>query len=531
MPPREATPRLGLPDDPATALRLRERYDAAEPALRAAASTAANPLALLESALDILGRTAGAREALALLSDDDAAPLVTVAVWTPDGGGPPASRELPQEGAHSTHALPDGAVLIPFHDDGRTGAFVAAAAEAWDETEIEALDRYGRLFESLWARAGAEERLRQTLADLDDGLFSFSHGSDGLRRYALVTPQLERIVGCAADDLLGRPEGPAPALDWASLVHPEDAGSFIAHEAALRAGEASRLTYRVRRPADDEVRWIRESATPGSSPSGRAIVGGLLSDVTEARRAEASLLQAKQAAERSSHARTAFLAVMSHEIRSPLGAIRGFAELLEEELRELDAAGTPMPPQIAEFAGVIGENTRRALHLVHRLFDLSRLETGSLALRSVPVDLHPAVERVLERHAEAAAARGLAMRFVPAEAEPVLLADPERVEEVVDHLVSNAVKFTEEGSVVVTTHVEPDRVRLVVEDTGVGIEPEFLAGHFEPFGQEDYRLSRTHGGAGLGLAVARRLLEGMGGTMTVESEKGGGSRFEGVFGK
>jgi signal transduction histidine kinase len=260
-------------------------------------------------------------------------------------------------------------------------------------------------------------------------------------------------------------------------------------------------------------------------------VGGLLSDVTEARRAEASLLQAKHAAERSSHARTAFLAVISHEIRSPLGAVRGFAELLEEEVQELERAGTPLPPQVAEFAGVIGENTRRALHLVHRLFDLSRLETGALALRSVPVELHPAVERVLQRHAEAAQARGLVVRFHAAEAEPVLVADPERVEEVVDHLVSNAVKFTEEGSVTVTTRVEGDVVRLTVEDTGVGIDPELVPGLFEPFVQEDYRLNRTHGGVGLGLAVARRLLDGMGGTLQVESEKGVGSRFEVVFGK
>jgi signal transduction histidine kinase len=259
------------------------------------------------------------------------------------------------------------------------------------------------------------------------------------------------------------------------------------------------------------------------------VVGGLLSDVTDARRAEASLLQAKHAAERSSHARTSFLATVSHEIRSPLGAVRGFAELLAEEVRELEAAGAPFPPQIAEFADVIGENTRRALHLVHRLFDLSRLETGSLALRSVPVELHPAVRRVLERHGDQAAAKGLYVHFQAAEAEPVLVADPERVEEVVDHLVSNAVKFTEEGGVTVTTLVERETVRLIVQDTGVGIDAAFLPGLFEPFSQEDYRLSRAHGGAGLGLAVARRLLDGMGGSLTVESEKGVGSRFEVVF--
>jgi PAS domain S-box-containing protein len=510
---------------------VRARYDAAEPALQAAALTAENPLALLEAGLALVGSTSGALAARALLSDDDEAPLVTVAVWCAEGAASPDHSDLePSEIGPETSIMADGAALIPFHDDGRTGAFVVnMGAESWTTPEVEALNRFGRLFESLWARAGSEERLRQTLADLDDGLFSYHLGPDGVRRFALVTPQIEHIAGCATDDLLARPDGPAPALDWASLVHPDDRGRFDDHENTLRRGEVSRLTYRVRRPADGETRWVRESATPSRSPSGRHTVGGLLSDVTEARRAEASLLQAKNAAERASHARTSFLAVMSHEIRSPLGAIRGFAELLAEEIRELEAAGTPPPPQISEFAGVIGENSHRALHLVQRLFDLSRLETGSLALRSVPVDLHPAVERVLDRHGESAAERGLTLRFIPAEAEPVLLADPERVEEVVDHLVSNAVKFTEEGGVTVTTQVEGTAVRLVVEDTGVGIDEAFLAGLFEPFSQEDYRLSRSHGGAGLGLAVARRLVDGMGGTISVESEKGVGSRFEVVF--
>jgi len=531
MPSHEPTARLAAHDDPAAALRLRARYDAAEPALRAAALTASDPLAFLEAALELLGSTAGAPQARALLSDDDTAPLVTVAVWAKRGCEPPTPIEIAAEALQpATSRMADGAVLVPFRDDGRMGAFVVAPGSPWGDVEIEALGHFGRLFESLWARAGAEERLRRTLADLDDGLFSYSYGADGLRRYALATPQLERIVGCAADDLLARPEGPAPALDWATLLHADDADAFRAHEAILQAGEASRLTYRVHRPVDGETRWVRESATPGRSPGGRETISGLLSDVTEARRAEASLLQAKQAAERSSHARTAFLAIISHEIRSPLGAIRGFAELLEQEVSELEAAGVPLPPQISEFAGVIGENTRRALHLVHRLFDLSRLETGALSLRSVPVELHPAVERVMDRYREDAESRGLSLRFVAADAEPVLVADPERVEEVVDHLVSNAVKFTDEGGVVVTTHVEPDCVRMVVEDTGVGIEAEHLAGLFEPFSLEDHRLSRAHGGAGLGLAVAYRLLDGMGGTLRVESEKGVGSRFEVVFG-
>jgi signal transduction histidine kinase len=224
------------------------------------------------------------------------------------------------------------------------------------------------------------------------------------------------------------------------------------------------------------------------------------------------------------------MAMMSHEIRSPLGAIRGFAEMLAEEVREAVASGAHLPPTIEEFAGIIAENTARALRLVHNLFDLSRLETGPLDLRRVPVALHPAIERVLLRYRAEAEAKGLALRFEPADGDPVVLGDPERVGEVVGHLVSNAVKFTEAGGVTISTATEGGLVRLLVEDTGIGIAEAYLDHLFEPFSQEDYRLNRAYGGSGLDLAITRRLLDAMGGTIRVESEKGRGSRFVVAFG-
>ena len=535
----------------AEALRLRARYDDAEPALRNAALTSPDGLAFLERSVALLGRTAGADRARALLGVDGG-PLVSITLWTGRTADLPEPIELdpaawpalaagrpvvvgPEGGAEACALLRaaacSGAVLVPFRDDAeRVGAFLLErldADRAWSRAEARALGRLASLFETLWAWTGAEARFRQTVADLEDGLFSFAYDLDGRRRYAFVTPQFEALTGCAADALIG---ADAPAVEWPDLVHEEDRAAFEAHEAALRAGDPSRLVYRLRRPSDGVVRWLRESATPGRSPSGRPVVGGLVSDVTEQQRAEAALVAAKQAAERASEAKTAFMAMMSHEIRSPLGAVRGFAEMLEEEVREAAASGTDLPPTIGEFAGIIAENTRRALHLVHHLFDLSRLETGTLDLRRVPVALHPAVERVLLRYRSEAEAKALDLRFVPADGDPVVLGDPDRVEEVVAHLVSNAVKFTEAGGVTVTTAVEGDAVRLVVEDTGIGIAEAYLGRLFEPFTQEDFRLNRAYGGSGLGLAITKRLLDGMGGAIRAESEKGRGSRFEVTFG-
>ena len=540
----------------AEAQRLRARYDEAEQALRHAALTCADGLAFLERAVALFGQTARADRARALLSGDGQT-LVPVALWTDHLLGLPDPVEIdpaawpalqpgrpfrvrPSDGTAARALLSAcscaAAILVPFRDNPETkrgdeavpsGAFLLERLDgdgAWGQAEAQALGRLSSLFETLWAWTTAEARYRQTVADLEDGLFSFAYDLDGRRRYAFVTPQFEALTGCTASAFLA-PDAP----DWTALVHDDDREAFEAYEAALRAGDPGRLVFRLRRPDDGAVRWLHESATPSRSPSGRPVVGGLISDVTEQKRTESALVQAKQAAERTSRAKTAFMATMSHEIRSPLGAIRGFAELLAEEVREAATRGTEVPPAVEEFAGIIGENTGRALHLVHSLFDLARLETGGLDLRREPVPLHPAIERVLRRHRGAAEAKGLSLRFEPASCGPVVLGDPDRVEEVVAHLVSNAVKFTEAGGVTLTTSLEEATVRLVVEDTGIGIAEAYLLHLFEPFSQEDYRLNRSYGGSGLGLAITRRLLGGMGGLIRVESEKGRGSRFEVTF--
>ena len=110
-----------------------------------------------------------------------------------------------------------------------------------------------------------------------------------------------------------------------------------------------------------------------------------------------------------------------------------------------------------------------------------------------------------------------------------MLGDPERLEQIVEHLISNAIKFTDEGSITIRTNIDGPKVILQVEDTGIGIAPEYLSELFEPFSQEDYRLNKAYEGSGLGLAITRRLLEGMDAIIRVDSEKGRGSCFEVTF--
>jgi len=499
--------------------------DAAESALRNVALSRPNALALLEAGVARIGEALGAEIAAALVGDGPTGAFVRCASWPL--GVPLAlievdARDEPvllcarpvvvdegplAEGLGYSHAL-----VVPV-EGSVPGAFVLGRAAAWTTEDEAAAGRLAALFGTLWAWAEAEARFQRTVADLDDALFTFGHDGAGRRVYAFVTPQVEALTGLDPDALL------AGDADWADLVVEEDRGRFAEHEARLRAGEPSRVEVRLRLDGDDVV-WISERATPSVDAVGRPIAGGLLADVTAQKEAEAQLDRARRLAERAAQTRMAFLRMMSHELRTPLGAIRGFADLLVEETHDLDA-----PPQIEEFVLTIRDAAGRALRLVTDLLDLSRLETGALDLARQPVDLGHLARSVAACYAGDLRQRGVALAVeTPADAS-VVQADPARLEQVVDQLLSNAARFTHAGRVDVRVESCDGRTRLTVADTGVGIADDVLEAVFEPFVQEDARVNRDYGGTGLGLAIASRLAAQMGGTLSARSVKGEGSTF------
>ena len=504
------------------ALDLQLRVEQAEVALRDVALGRPDPLVLLETGVRHIGEALGGRAVAAYVAGDGA--LVRCAMWPVDAAAP---LEITHAGAlalaHPAPLAPEahgevlgalgvgGALSVPF-EGAAEGVFVVAGET--DGVERAAAARLAALFSTLWAWTEAEARFQRTVADLDDALFTFAYDEDGERRYAFATPQVEAMAGVSARLLA------EDGVAWDALVHDADAEAFAEHDARLRAGEPSRLDYRLRH-ASGEVRWVSERATPNLDAAGRFAVGGILSDVTERKDAEATLVRARRVAERAAQTRMAFLRTMSHELRTPLGAIRGFAEILAEEVEALDGA----PPEVPEFARTIAEATDRALRLVSSLLDLSRLETGGLELSRQPVDLDAVASGVAARHASQAAAKGLALHAERATCECVVMGDPSRLEQVVDGLLSNAVKFTERGEVRVSVAASGGEARLTVADTGVGIGEAFVDGLFEPFAQEDHRVNRKFEGSGLGLAIASGLVRAMGGRIEVETAQGAGSTF------
>ena len=505
---------------------LAHRTDAAEAALRNVALSRPNALALLEAGVARLGEALGAQVAAALVGEGLSDAFVRCAVWPPsasvdlleaDAVAVPAltaSRPTACTGGPLSVELGAPSVVVVPVEGSVPGAFVLARAEPWTDDELGAALRLSALFSTLWAWLESEARFQRTVADLDDALFTFGHDDAGRRTYAFVTPQAEALTGLDPDAVL------AGDADWADLVVAEDRAAFQAHDDQLRAGEPSRVDVRLRLDGGDLV-WISERATPSVDAAGRPIAGGLLTDVTAQKEAEAKLDRARRIAERAAQTRMSFLRMMSHELRTPLGAIRGFADLLVEETADL----ADVPPEVGEFSATIRDASERALRLVTDLLDLSRLETGALDLSQTTVDLGACAHAVASRYTEGLGQRGIACSVL-APADPILvLGDPARVEQIVDQLISNASRFTPAGAVTVRLDDAHGRARLTVEDTGVGIADDVLDAVFEPFVQEDARVNRDYGGTGLGLAIASRLAAEMGGTLEAASVKGEGSTF------
>jgi len=234
----------------------------------------------------------------------------------------------------------------------------------------------------------------------------------------------------------------------------------------------------------------------------------------------AELAAARDVAEAASRAKSAFLANMSHEIRTPLNAIIGLTQLLQAE--------DPRPAQLDRLRKV-GHAADHLLGLLNDVLDISKIEADKLTLESESVALEPLFERCCAMVREAADAKGLGLRAQFHGLPPAVLGDSARISQVVLNLLSNAIKFTAQGGVVLRAHpvgVAPEsRLRIEVQDTGIGLDDDEQRRIFHPFEQADSSTTRRFGGTGLGLAISRRLVAMMGGSIGVHSAAGQGATF------
>ena len=339
------------------------------------------------------------------------------------------------------------------------------------------------------------------------------HHPDGLivcvdAAIRFANPAAARLLGDAhPDDLIGQ-----------SLFHfaPQHTHQVLQqHRFLAECGEVPPpLDIALPRP-DGLDRTVLLRSTP-TRFDGCYAVETVLRDVTADRRREQSLRDAQQKAEKMNRLKSRFLAQMSHEIRTPLTSIIGFAEILSEnDLGEWN-----------EFTAYLERSSRRLLHTINSVLDLSRLEAGSLTLAPKPVDVTRVIRDTADLFTHRAAQNGVRLQVEVPRTPIRATVDPQALDRILDNLISNALKFTDEGGrVVVRAKGDGDALTLEVEDTGVGIAPQFLPHLFEAFKQGEAEARDAQPGSGLGLAITQQLVDLMGGRIDVESEEDVGTRF------
>ena len=242
-------------------------------------------------------------------------------------------------------------------------------------------------------------------------------------------------------------------------------------------------------------------------------------DITERKKVEEQLHQAKEAAEAADQAKSEMLALMNHEMRTPLGVIMGYIELLQE------GEGGQLSPDQEDMVHRVGANARGLLDLINNVLDLSRLNTGRLPIDYTRFSLASLFEEIEAETRDSRELSGLDFNWHIAADVPLILSDAGKLKIVVKNLVQNAIKFTQTGSVTIQAQCKADEIEISVTDTGVGIGPEQQAVIFDVFRQGSSHNVRGQRGVGLGLHIVQRLLDALRGTIAVESAVGQGARF------
>jgi PAS domain S-box-containing protein len=408
------------------------------------------------------------------------------------------------------------------------------AGESWEDTfplrgkdgkyrwflsrAIPIRDRQGKIVR--WFGTNTDiDKLRQTEIELRES-------EERYRSLAELIPQLVWTAGEDGkildvnqrwSDFTGLTIEQIERSGWQEVIHPEDVPTLSQHwGAALHSGIYYQAEGRMRR-ADGAYLWHLHQAIPQKNERGEIVKWfGTATDIEVQKQLEIErdrVLELEQSAraeaERANRIKDEFLAILSHELRSPLNPILGWVQLLQHKQIE--------PTRMAQGLAIIEKNVRLQTQLIDDLLDVAKILRGKLSLNVIPVNLVSIINSALETISTAATAKSILLNSSLSDIGQVS-ADPTRLQQIIWNLLSNAIKFTPEGGRVEISLEKIDNLaRVTVSDTGKGINPDFLPHLFEYFRQEDSSITRRYGGLGLGLAIVRYLIEAHGGTIAVSS--------------
>jgi PAS domain S-box-containing protein len=401
------------------------------------------------------------------------------------------------------------------------GVVAAFARHTLSEPTIQAFASVADGVAQFIQRKRSEQELtheRHLFRALMDSIPDTIYFQDTACRFMRINRAQAKMLGVAdPQDALGKTDFDFFPADVAQ-------GFYDSEQKLLQSGEPIIDAIQEIAKPNGQTQWLSATEVPLYDGQGK-IMGfvGISRDITDRKRAEAELKKAKETAESANRAKSEFVANMSHEIRTPMNGILGMTEL---------ALDTDLSSEQREYLEMVKVSAGSLLTIINDILDFSKIEAGKLDLDPIEFDLRDSLEETAKSLAVRAHEKGLELVCDVSPDVPMrVVGDPTRLRQVLVNLAGNAVKFTEQGEVVLRVELESRQqdhcvIRFVVCDTGIGIAPDHQGRIFDAFSQADGSMTRKFGGTGLGLTIASELVEMMGGRIEVESKLGQGSTFQ-----